>query len=469
MTSTTEHYGLTKLGAGEGVHAGTDRFASADRDIIDQALHAAATHRHTGSTAADNAPQSAPELTLSTTGGTLPAGTTVRYKYTHVDPDTGESLPSPEATVTTAEAIVAPDAPTHTLQSIGGALEPGDYYYVLTAYQGATTVETKALNPLLVTIPAGTSTNEVTLTLPALAAGADGFNIYRRAPGGTGYLHLDSVASGVTEYVDDGSVTPAARTLPTANTTNATNSVTIDLPGATPGVPAGNDWKIYRTTTTSYSTSFLVQLAEAVLTYEDTGAATAAGAPPTASGTGASPAKVILTDGEEVQGVLPKSMIEDGGVVALSWDAATSTVETDSGGAGATLTVVDGVNPGLMTVADKARLDAMDDAATANTGTLTTVAASGATEDLPLVAAPNDVLYDVTMDQNCTFSFSGASAGSEFRARLILRGAFTPTFPAAVIWTGGSEPGYGAPAVYEFFTVDGGTVIFGRQLGSAFA
>jgi hypothetical protein len=56
--------------------------------------------------------------------------------------------------------------------------------------------------------------------------------------------------------------------------------------------------------------------------------------------------------------------ISSGGAGAnLTWTAATSTVASDTG-TDATLTVVDGTNPGLMTVADKTKLDGIATGAT---------------------------------------------------------------------------------------------------------
>ena len=74
------------------------------------------------------------------------------------------------------------------------------------------------------------------------------------------------------------------------------------------------------------------------------------------------------------------------------------------------------------------------------------------------------------MDQNCTFTFSNPAASGEASSFvLILRGAFTPTLPAAIDWSGGSAPTYGTPSMYGFSTVDGGTIWLGVQMGSAFA
>lgn len=91
------------------------------------------------------------------------------------------------------------------------------------------------------------------------------------------------------------------------------------------------------------------------------------------------------------------------------------------------------------------------------------VAAAGATETL----SAGSVLHDVTMDQNCTFTFTAPAAGGMFA--VILRGAFTPTFPASVDWPDGTPPTYSSPALYVFCTFDGGTTWLGVQSGKAFA
>ncbi|HET7736441.1 MAG TPA: hypothetical protein VFK52_10725 [Nocardioidaceae bacterium] len=63
------------------------------------------------------------------------------------------------------------------------------------------------------------------------------------------------------------------------------------------------------------------------------------------------------------------------GVTNLSWSAATSTVASDTG-TDAVLTAVDGTNPGLMTVAQKSKLDGIE--AAADVTDATNVAAAGA-------------------------------------------------------------------------------------------
>jgi hypothetical protein len=96
-----------------------------------------------------------------------------------------------------------------------------------------------------------------------------------------------------------------------------------------------------------------------------------------------------------------------------------------------------------------------------------TVATTGSTETLDTSVYQ---VHDCTMDQNCTFTFSNpAPSGKCSSFVLILRGAFTPTLPASVDWSGGAAPTYTTPSMYTFTTVDAGTTWLGAQVGKAFA
>lgn len=96
-----------------------------------------------------------------------------------------------------------------------------------------------------------------------------------------------------------------------------------------------------------------------------------------------------------------------------------------------------------------------------------TVAATGSTETLDTSIY---AVHDCTMDQNCTFTFSNpAPSGKNTMFMLILRGAFTPTLPAAVKWSGGAAPTYTTPSVYVFTTIDAGTTWLAQQVGRAFS
>lgn len=320
MSGTTDRFKLKTLESGDDFDEDGYKYTKADREQIDRLLEIGAeTHRHTGETSSATNPSLPLELTLDTVGGYIDASERVRYKYTLVDAAGNESAASPEAYVDTPEAITTPSAATLTVSTTGGTHLPGNYFYVLSAYVDFNTSETKALNPAYITVPTTTATNEITLTLPTLPNGASGFNIYRRKPGNTKYFYLASVdmevATPPETYVDDNTVTADCdRTLPVANTTNSLNSVIVSLPGATPTVPAGYTWRIYRTFVSGdYEDSFLDWVVEetsegsGVITpeYTDVGAGTTTGSPPAFAQTTDSPSKILLTDVEEVQGYLP--------------------------------------------------------------------------------------------------------------------------------------------------------------------
>lgn len=311
----TQHYDLTTI-----TSSGDDKFSDngykytgSDRDRIDTELFRNARHRHVGDSTSIDAPTLAPELTLSATGGSLQANLRVYYKYTYVDEFGSESTSSPEAYVDTPVAVTNPTTPTLSTTTTGGSLLPGAYFYVLSAYTDVNTNETLAVNNNLITVPAGTSTNKNTITFPTVPTGADGWNIYRKSPGSTQYYYLDSALAAATTYDDDGSVAEnCARTVPLSNTTNSTNSITIDYPGATPVIPDGYTWKLYRTfTLNNYTRSLLVHIVEESspgvieTQYLDEGISTTDGIPPTTAPTLYSPDPIDLEDGVEIQGRLP--------------------------------------------------------------------------------------------------------------------------------------------------------------------
>ena len=104
---------------------------------------------------------------------------------------------------------------------------------------------------------------------------------------------------------------------------------------------------------------------------------------------------------------------------------------------------------------DAARLDA--------NAAVNTVAATGSTETLSAAYQ----MHKVTMDQNCTFTFTSPAAGAIFA--VLLSGAFVATWPASVKWPDATLPTYSTPALYVFATFDGGTTWDGVQSGKAFA
>lgn len=312
MGDTTDRFGLSKLGPGDSIANDGFKFSDADIELIDRLLQVATeNHRHTGETVSNADPVAPPSVTLHATGGTIPAGTRCFYRYCLVDAMGFETASSPIAYVDTPPPIKEPAAPTLNFATTGGTLPPGQYGYILSAYKGATTLETKATKPAVITVIGSTSTNSIDLILPALPSGADGFNIYRRGPGSPQYQLLASSAGGT--YTDDGSVgVDCDRMLPNQNLTNGQNAVTITFPGATPTILPGFTWKIFRTFyATNWNNTVLEHLVPigatpvVPLSFDDVGQSTAVGAPPLVSKRIGSPPRINLTDGSEVQGFLP--------------------------------------------------------------------------------------------------------------------------------------------------------------------
>ena len=153
-------------------------------------------------------------------------------------------------------------------------------------------------------------------------------------------------------------------------------------------------------------------------------------------------------------------------------DAAASNARTTLGlGTAATTASTDYATAAQGSTADAALPRVAGGASVENIGAIeenvNTVAATGAAETLDISTFG---VHDCTMDEACTFTFSNpAPSGKASSFVLILRGAFTPTLPASVDWSGGTAPTYATPSVYVFTTVDGGTTWVGAQSGSAFS
>jgi hypothetical protein len=92
------------------------------------------------------------------------------------------------------------------------------------------------------------------------------------------------------------------------------------------------------------------------------------------------------------------------------------------------------------------------------------VAASGSSYDIDFSAAD---VYDITLDQNCTFTFSGETASSNHGAVIVyLRSVtYTPTLPSSIDWRGGTAPSLTASGldILIFTTLDSGTIHHGAD------
>lgn len=316
----TPHYAYHMLRDGEKFSRDDYAFTWQDRLNMDHKDYLGAeAHKHTGAGPTVVTPTVPLNLTMED-GGYLPAGTTVRYRYTWVDQYGAETGPSTEASVSTPVPIATPDRPQVSSTNSGGTLLTGNYFYVLSAYVDDINHETSFGGRGYVTILSG-STNSTTLTFPTLPAGADGWNIYRRSPGSTRYLYIDSVDMSVAtppvDYVDVGVVADSNKIAPAFNNTGQSKKVTVSLPGATPAVPEGLSWKLYRTYVSGDWDHSLVHWIVEVITesedtiepfYEDLGNATLAGTFPDTSQIIGSPSKIDITNAGEVTGVLAPGM-----------------------------------------------------------------------------------------------------------------------------------------------------------------
>lgn len=295
MASKTGFYGLQKLVSGDPLSTGDYAFTNSNIDTIDRLLG-----KFNDALFEDDAPVIDPTDLLSLevvpSGGLIPAGRTLRYKYTWVDAFGNESAASPESVVGTDAPITRPNQPGLTSTSTGGTLLAGNYFYIISAYATVNTSETGGSQAATINVRTG-STNKITLTFPSLPSGATGFNIFRKGPGEVQFFYLDSVDLNVATpssiYVDDNSVTVNNSRTPSAtNLTNSTNLVNITLPEA---VPDGYTWKVYRTfVSADYNSSLLewvvtTDMGVVVDNTVDSGLKTTIGLPPTVSSlTGAS-------------------------------------------------------------------------------------------------------------------------------------------------------------------------------------
>ena len=296
----TVYYGLQKLGPSDALTTNDFSFTWFNIDTIDRLLYKINRAFFDQNRPIEN-PATGPTLTVSPEGGTIPASTTVRYKYTFVDVYGNETAGSPETVITTPAQVDAPNAPGISYAEFlpdnvtpAGTLTFGTYFYALSAYVGVDSHETLTTSPAFVSILGTSTTNAITLTLPSLPAGASGFVVYKRGPGQSIYYYLDTidmmVATPPSTYSDNGSVSQnISRSPSNVNTTNASNSITVTVPDEE--VPVGYTWKIYRTYTTSYDSSFLNWVTEETTlgsgiimpSYVDVGNGTNLGHPPSRS------------------------------------------------------------------------------------------------------------------------------------------------------------------------------------------
>lgn len=311
MAEYTDDYGFLKLGPGDSLSTDNYKFGTTDREEMARLIRIGAeTHKHNGAVADTSGPDVGARslsLTHHTDAGGIPAGVRSFYRFTLVDANGFESAPSDPVFIDTPAPITNPAAPTLSTVNTGGALLPGNYYYAVTAWTDTNTLETKNGASAYISVPAGTTTNTITVTLPTLPTGADGFNVYRKKPGGVRYDYVATVTGSGPTFVDNGSIEEDCnRTFPVANYTNMQNRIVVTL-GGDP-LPAGVTWRLYRTHAEGDYINSRIATGLTGTEYDDRGGI-GNGSLPSGSIEIVSPSKILLTDGEEVQGSIPPIMV----------------------------------------------------------------------------------------------------------------------------------------------------------------
>lgn len=135
-------------------------------------------------------------------------------------------------------------------------------------------------------------------------------------------------------------------------------------------------------------------------------------------------------------------------------------VEHNSDGTLKTVSIAKGGTGATDAASARTNLDvpSNDDIANTVAENVSVVAASGTTETISW----NTPMHDITLDQNCTISFSDIVAGKSIT--VVVRGSFTLDWPATVKWPDLTVPDYTGPAIYTFMSTDGSEV-FGFQAG----
>lgn len=320
MTSATDRFKLTVFDdPNDQLDAQNYRFAGSDRVLLDRLLrYAVEAHVHTGTTVSVAAPAS-PELYIDQENGTLPANSTIYYRYSLIDARGQESLASASAAVTLPAPASAPQFPPRLAQATG-VLEGGEYLYAVSACTYSTSQETLVGPTVAGTLNGFGGWN---LTLPPLPSGAQFFNIYRKGPLEDELTFLATTPADAVTYIDTGATnTNPLRLVPRANTTFSSNRVRIVLPNPT---PTGSwTWKVYRTFDPSnWDLSLLDWLSGTTTTeYYDDGRPTRAGYPPASSAAvGGAPRIRWAT---ETEGIAPPGLATPTRMINFSFNEVTA-------------------------------------------------------------------------------------------------------------------------------------------------
>lgn len=252
MAGRTARFRFNKFGGGVPGTIGDDasKFTSLDRDLMDSLFAQIESHDHKFRLPHSDLTNE-PSLVLEPGAGDLDAGVTYYYCYSLVDAFGVETMPSPMAEITLPDLLEVPDPPVAYVDegNSEGNLEPGLYYYVVTALRDQeesviSDVETLTLSP---------EYGAITIELPEYGE-ADGFRIWRMRHTDPGYTPVGVVNVPTAVFVDDGSVEadPCAcdpeNMPPTSfNRGMSDYAVEVSLPSGL-SLDGFTGWRLYRTT-----------------------------------------------------------------------------------------------------------------------------------------------------------------------------------------------------------------------------
>lgn len=219
-------------------------FFEKDPAIVDHFLEVGAvTHRHDAHDPLPN-PTLPASASVEETGGSIGPDISIAIGYTLTDPDGGETVLSPIATVTTPPPYDPPEtAPTAAVEYTGGELLADTYYYGVTLLDGAGG-ETPLGNYTAATRDPGYASGQIRLTdLTAdfASTGAVAWRLYR-SRGGEEFNFL-ATGSG-DEFLDDGTIPLNCDLTPPsidANSTNGTNTLVVQMPSSAAILAASPD------------------------------------------------------------------------------------------------------------------------------------------------------------------------------------------------------------------------------------
>lgn len=237
-------------------------------------------HRH-GGVNGDFAGAPLPPVAAQTSDpGRLPAGTQIFYRSAVVH-DGVESPASVSTFLTTSSFISPPELAPEAIEVLtsGGDLISGVFVYALTSWVGSPANETRAIAPVTVQLQSIDGNNQrVSITLPALPAGADGFNIYRRYPNSIETYQIASLTGEQEDpYIDSSGSEVVAPfvVLPTTDRSGFRRTVQLTRPT---DLEPDDTWRVYRSFDDALWESTYLGSTDGD-TFLDTGAAPNLGAP----------------------------------------------------------------------------------------------------------------------------------------------------------------------------------------------